>query len=241
MHPSILLLSTAALLGAVAPSRKAFDRLWPRRDNPKTAIELQTYATAFAESSDYGELWRTARWYVWLATGDVPSSAVKDDAMAGSKAGEKALLIKPAGVEAQYWTALSFGLYLSAIPPLEAMGSDLNKGFRDPLIAVMKADPGWKNASLDHVGPELALGALYQHLPWPEKDRGKAKTLFEAAVAAHPENLRAHYLLADLIKDDDPKAAREQLAIVINGDKRYDPPDARRTKRQAAALLAKLH
>jgi hypothetical protein len=235
--PVTIALLLAATLGGEEASRQAFDDLWPRRDEPSAAAALEAYATAFTAGSDYGELWRAAGWYVWLATGDVSGSAVKRYALQGLRAGEKALALEPAGVEAKYWTALSLGLYASAIAPLDALALNLGRGFRDPLVAVMRADPTCTNASVEYVGAELALGAMFQHLPWPARDVGRARTLFEAALEAHPENLRARFLLADLTKDENPDEARRQLERVVAGDEAYDPPDARRIKHRALALL----
>jgi hypothetical protein len=231
---------TMGSMGAAPADWAAFDDLWPRRDDPAVAAKLQSQATEFAASSSYEELWRAASWYVWLATDDRPGVDLRGAAVAGRRAGELALAQQPQGIEALYWTALSVGLYASVVKPLEALSLGLSAHFRDPLLSVGLADPNLENRRVESVGAEVALAAYFEHLPWPAQDRRRAHELLSRALRSHPENLRARYLLAELLVDEDPAGAVRELEAVCVGDEAYDPPDARRQKRKACALLGRL-
>ena len=239
MSASALVLALGLSAGDPA-TPESFDALWPQRDQPEAAETLARAAALFAASADYDELWRAASWYVWVASDDQKGSNLRAAALSGRVAGERALQIDPSGVEALYWTALSVGLYASMSGPFEALAAGIDKHFRDPLLTVSQADPGHENPRLEYVGADIALGALFQHLPWPGQDRTRARALLERAVRARPENLRAHYMLADFLRDVDRDAARRELELVRDGDAAYDPPDARRQKRKAVALLERL-
>jgi hypothetical protein len=237
---ALLLQGLASTANASFSATQEFDQLWTLRDDDAVAARLETRAQEFAASSDYEKLWRAASWYVWVATGDLPATARRAASLAGQAAGDRARQANPDGVEGKYWTALSVGLYASFVSQFEALGLGLDDRFRAPLQQAMESDPESQNPHLEWVGPVVALGAFYQHLPWPARNRSRARQLFERAVRSRPENLRAHFLLADLLKDEDLAAARRELQSVVDGDESYDPADAHRQKRRAAALLEQL-
>ncbi len=240
LHLLALLLSSLASLGAAPAALRQFDDLWARRDEGEAAATLERQAQLFATSTDYEELWRAASWYVWAACDERPGIDRRVVALAGIRAGERSLEQNPQGIEGKYWTALSVGLYVSTSNLLEALTIDLGARFREPLEEVIRANSSHENSRVECVGAEIALGAMYEHLPWPIPDRDRARELLERAVRARPENLRAHYMLGEFLRDEDPAAARRELEGVLGGDEGYDPPDARLQKRKAAALLKRL-
>jgi len=226
------------LCATADPQVAAFDEGWPRRDQPETSATLQALTDAFAASSTYEKLWRASSFYAWLGAGEVGNEEKKRLAKTGWELGERAGKLDSKGIEARYWTAINVGLYATTIPVFEALTLGIERRFRDPLIAVAKANAP-RSASVEYIGPEMALGSYFYKMPWPKQDKGKSREWFERALKARPDNLRAHYLHAETLGLDGNKAdARKELALVIDGSEAYDPPDARRFKRQAQLLLA---
>lgn len=246
---AFLILTAAPDLEVRDAQVSRFDQLWATRDGSASSAELERLAEAFSAppvrgadpAAAYERLWRATRWEVWLATGEVAKDEVRRHAQAGRKAGELARRLKPDGLEAKYWTALCVGLYASAIPTFEAMGLDLDEDYRLPLEEVLRADAELQRADLDYVGPAVALASYLWRVPWPEQDRHMALQLFDRALLAHPDSLRARFLLADAVREKDREAARRELARVVAAAPTEDRPDARRYKHQAEELLAKLH
>ncbi len=232
--------SLALLLSADADAAKIakFDALWPKRDDPAAAAELQRLIPDLKGAPDYDELWRATRWYDWMADG-AEGDAKRDLGKAGWDVGELAKKLKPDGLEGKYWTSVCIGAYSEAVGILKALTSGLEPKFRDPILEVIKADPDSKAPGLT-VSPTVAIGRYYDRLPWPKHSTDKAKEWLGRAIKAEPGALRAHYYLADAIKGDDKEAAKKELAFVLAGDEAYDPPEARRVKRWAKALLAQL-
>jgi hypothetical protein len=227
------------LLAASDPQIAALDEAWPRRDQAQEAASLQAAADAFAATQDYEKLWRAARWYAWLAGGEIGNEEKRKLSKTGADIGERAEKLNPKGIEARYWTSINVGFYASALPVFEALTLGIEKRFRDPLIAVAKANADHRVAAVEYVGPEMALGSYFYKMPWPKQDKGKSRDWFARALQGEPENLRVHYLYGEtLALDGDSAAARKQLAVVIDGAENYDPPDARRFKRYAQKLLS---
>jgi hypothetical protein len=227
-----------ALHGAADPQIATLEEAWPRRDQPRETAALQSLADAFAASQDYDKLWRASRWYAWLAGAEIGNEEKKKLAKIGAEIGERAEKLNDKGIEAKYWASINIGFYASAVPVFEALTLGIEKRFRDPLIAVAKANADHRTAGVEYVGPEMALGSYFYKMPWPKQDKRKSKEWFARALQGQPENLRAHYLFAEtLALEGDKTAARKELAWVLASGESYDPPDARRFKRYAQKLL----
>jgi hypothetical protein len=216
------------------------DELWTNRDDPQVEAQIAAMMKQFADSQDYEKLWRVARWYFWQADGAKDDATKKSLGKAGWDIGEKAKKVDSKGLEAKYWTSANIGAYSEAVGIFNALTEGLEAKFRDPLEQCAKADPNHLNANINYVGPQTALGRYYFRLPWPKRNLGKSKQLLQLAVKVRPENLRAHYFLAETLWDDGKKAeAKAELAFIKDGSESYDPPEARRAKRMAQALSEK--
>jgi hypothetical protein len=217
-----------------------FDELWSKRDDPQVATQIAATMKQFAESQSYDKLWRVARWYFWEADGAKDEATKKSLGKTGWDVGEKAKKLDPKGLEAKYWTSADIGAYSEAVGIFNALTEGLEAKFRDPLEQCVKADPNHLNAYINYVGPQTALGRYYFRLPWPKRNLGKSKQLLQLSVKVRPENLRAHYFLAETLWDDGKKAdAKSELALIRDASESYDPPEARRVKRMAATLAEK--
>ncbi len=217
-----------------------FDDLWAKRDDAQVEPQLAAMAKQFAESQDYQKLWRASRWYFWQADGANDDAGKKTLGKAGWDVGEKAKKIDSKGLEAKYWTSANIGSYSEAVGIFNALTEGLEGKFRDPLEQCVKADPNHLNANINYVGPQTALGRYYFRLPWPKRNLGKSKQLLQLSIKVRPENLRAHYFLAETLWDDGKKSeAKAELVLIRDASEAYDPPEARRVKHMAAALAPK--
>jgi hypothetical protein len=230
----------AALLVSADPAIAHYDELWKHRDEGGIPAQIAGLSAEFAASNDYEKLWRATRWYHWVADDAPNDDERKRLGKAGWDLGEKAKQLNPAGIEAKYWTSVDIGAYSEAVGVITALSQGLEGKFRDPILEVIAADPGMQNPNLDYCGPEMAMGRYYFKLPWPKHSDSKSKEWLNKAIKAHPENLLAHYYLADTLKDHDKDAARKELGIVIAGSESFDPPLARRVKRWAMRLLTRM-
>jgi hypothetical protein len=237
-----LITGLAAADGDGGPSSDVvkLDELWGKRDDPQVEAQIAATIKQFGESQDYEKLWRVARWYFWEADGAKDDATKKALGKAGWDAGEKAKKIDSKALEAKYWTSADIGAYSEAVGIFNALTEGLEAKFRDPLEQCVKADPNHLNANINYVGPQTALGRYYFRLPWPKRNLGKSKTLLQLAVKVRPENLRAHYFLAETLWDDGKKAeAKAELAFIKDASDSYDGPEARRVKAMAAPLAEK--
>jgi hypothetical protein len=232
--------SLCAILLSTDPAIARYDDLWTRRDDALAAAEIASMSKQFAASNDYDELWRAARWYHWVADGAPNDDERKALGKTGWDVGEKAKQINPAGVEGKYWTSVDIGAYSEAVGVITALAQGLESKFRDPIMEVIAADPGSQNPNLDYVGPEMAIGRYYYKLPWPKHSDSKSKEWLNRAIKTRPDNLLAHYYLADTLKDHDAEAARREIGIILAGSEAFDPPLARRVKRWAMRLATRI-
>jgi hypothetical protein len=219
-----------------------FDELWARRDDPVDAGELRRKAGEFAKEANYEKLWRVSRWYFWLADGEMGNPDRQEVlGKTGWNIGEKAQALDPKGLPAKYWTSVDIGMYAQGAGIVNAIFQGLEGKFRDPIQECAAADPKHTMAALDYIGPLMSLGRYYYSLPWPKRSLDHSEKLLRDAVASHPEILRARLFLAEtLIDQGDKEGAKGQLEAIQAGSLDYDPPEARRVKSRAAAVLKKL-
>jgi tetratricopeptide (TPR) repeat protein len=243
----VLTLAVAGDLRASAPEPTLpellarLDALHARRDEPAALAEAQRLAAAALALAprDYGVLWRAAR--VTFSASDVSGRPTEERSRLGQQAydyAQRAIAANPNGVAGHYWAALGIGSYAEGMGVLRALANGIEGKFRRPLERATALDE-----SYDHGNIPAVWAAYYLELPWPKRDRDKAAEEIKRALAINPANLRARLYQARIYKDTDhpaeAKALLAQIAAAPVG--RYDAPEERRVKKEAAEMAAKLH
>lgn len=242
----VLTLSVAADLRASSPEPALpellarLDALHARRDDPAARVEAQRLAaTALAQApNDYGVLWRAAR--VTFTASDVHGLPTDERSRLGQQAydyAQRAIAANPNDVAGHYWAALGIGSYAEGMGVLRALANGIEGKFRRPLERATALDEGY-----DHGSIPVVWAAYYLELPWPKRDRDKAAQEIKRALAINPANLRARLYQARIYKDTDhPAEARAQLAQIAAAPVgRYDAPEERHVKKEAAEMAATL-
>ena len=217
------------------------DDLWGRRDEPGVAERCGELAKAglSRNPASVGLLWRAARLHFWRADASDDPRTRESMSLAGWEEAERALELSPDCTDARYWAAASCGTYAEAIGVLVALSKGLDGRLRRNLDWVVEHAPGYERG-----GPLLALGRYWAQLPWPKRDRKKALANLRAALARHPENLRARLYLAEVLRAEGGAGRREALGLVehVLGDApgKYDAPEERLIQRRARALRGEL-
>lgn len=216
------------------------DSLHLRRDQPPALAESHRLAAAAlaAAPSDYGTLWRAAR--VRFTESDQPSQSPAERSRLGKEAydlAERAIAANPGDVAGHYWAVLGIGNYAEGIGVMRALASGIEGKFKRPLERATALDERY-----DHGSIPVIWAAYYLELPWPKRDRAKAAQQLRRALEINPANLRARLYQARIAMDEDhPTDARARLAeIAAAAIGKYDPPEERRVKQEAAALASKL-
>ena len=226
---------------AVAEAAARLDALHGRRDDPGALREARSLADALVARapSDYGVLWRAAR-VLFDESEDKRRSG--DDRSALAKQAydlaQRAIAVNPNDVAAQYWAALSIGNYAENMGVVRALANGIEGKFKRPLERATALD-----VTYDHGNIPAVWAAYYLELPWPKRDRDKAAQQAKQALQINPNNLRARLYQARIAADegrkDEARALLAQIAAAPVG--RYDPPEERAVKREAASQAANLH
>ena len=221
---------------AVARFAAQLDALHERRDDPAALAEARRVAAAAlaAAPSDYDVLWRAAR--VRFTESDVPPLSKEARGRLGQEAYElalRAIAANPDHVAGHYWAALSIGSAAEGMGVLRALASGIEGKFKRPLERATALDERY-----DHGSIPVVWAAYYLELPWPKRDRAKAATQLQRALAINPANLRARFYQARIAADDDrPAEARSLLRSIASAPVgAYDPPEERRVKTESATL-----
>ena len=224
----------------VAELAARLDALHARRDDPAALAEARRLADgALARApADYDVLWRAAR--VTFAESDLPNRSREERSRLGKEAydlAERAIAANPNGVAGQYWAALSIGRYAQGIGVMRALASGIEGKFRRPLERATALDESYEHGSIPAV-----WAAYYLELPWPKRDRKKAAEQCLRALAINPANLRARFYQARIAADEDRTAEAKSLLAEIAAAPvgRYDAPEERGVKKEAAELATKL-
>ena len=247
----VLLLSTPAAVTAppTPPAASSphdagvlarLDQLHARRDDPQAQREARRLAEAAvtAAPNDYATLWRAAR--VLFTDSDDHARPSDERSRLGKQAydlAERAIAANPNDVAGHYWAALSIGSYAEDMGAMRALANGIEGKFKRPLERATALDIRY-----DHGNIPVVWAAYFLELPWPKRDRTRAARELERALQLNPANLQARLYQARLaIAENHPAAAKALLAEIAAapGD-RYDPPDERRAKKDAAALAASL-
>ena len=124
-----------------------------------------------------------------------------------------------------------------ALGVLSALAKGIEGKFKRPLERATALDERY-----DHGNIPVVWAAYYLELPWPKRDREKASRELRRALAFNPASLRARLYLARIAADEGrPAEARALLAEIAAAPVgRYDAPEERRVKQEAAAQAAKV-
>ncbi len=96
--------------------------------------------------------------------------------------------------------------------------------------------------SFEGGGPHIAKGRYFYELPWPKRDLKRSKAELQPALQRAPNNPRAWLYLAEtLLKDDDPKAAKEAIDRIAAAKGTRDPAEERRVRQRAKAVAEKIN
>ena len=216
------------------------DVLHARRDDPAALAEAERLAAAALGQApnDYGVLWRAAR--VTFTASDLPGRSTDERSRLGKQAydfAERAIAANPNDVAGHYWATLGIGSYAEGMGVLRAVANGIEGKFRRPLERATALDE-----SYDHGSIPVIWAAYYLELPWPKRDRDKAAEEIRRALAINPANLRARLYQARIDRDEgrpaDAKALLSEITAAPVG--RYDAPEERRVKKEAAEMAASL-
>jgi len=240
---ALALLGPATTRAAAAPVSEMLarlDALHARRDELGARAEARHLADATLAQAptDYGTLWRAAR--ALFDESEAPQLSKDDRSRLGQQAydlAERALAVNPNDAAAQYWAALSIGRYAETMGVLRALANGIEGKFKRPLERATALD-----VSYDHGNVPVVWAAYYLELPWPKRDRDKAGVELRRALAINPANLRARLYQARIAIDEDHSDVARALLTTIAAAPvgRYDAPEERAVKREAAAMAAKL-
>jgi len=214
------------------------DALHARRDEPAARAEARhlTDAALAQAPADYGALWRAAR----ELFDESEATNLSDDERSrlgreGYDLAERAIAANPNDAAAQYWAALCIGRYAEKMGVLRALANGIEGKFKRPLERATALD-----VSYDHGNVPVVWADYHLELPWPKRDRDKAREELRRALAINPANLRARLYQARIAADEDhPADARALLATIAAAPVgRYDAPEERAVKKEAAKMAA---
>jgi len=236
--PSPSAAASGAAVGDDAAALARLDWLYQRREDPATFEEAHRLAVAAVTKapSSYEVLWRAAR--ETFSETDQPSRSADERSRLGKAAHDlaaRAIAVNPNGVEGHYWAALGIGRHAETMGVVRALANGIEGKFTRPLERATALDVRY-----DHGNIPVVWAAYYLELPWPKRDRAKAAAKLRQALEINPANLRARLYQARLaLSQDQPAEARAILdGIAAAPVGRYDPPEERAVKKEAAELAA---
>ena len=222
----------------LAKLEERVDELHKRRDDRAAWTELQGLVQSLLARApaDYGVLWRAARFYFWLSDDPgLPAEERSRQGKTGWDLAEHAVAANPNRVEGHYWAAVCMGNYALGLGVVKALSQGMEGKFRERLGRAEALD-----ARYEHGGVEIAWGRFFDKLPWPKRDRDAAALHLRRALEINPVSLRARVYLASSYLDQDRAAEAKRLLDEVAAAPaagRYDPPEERRAKALATALL----
>jgi len=236
--PSPSAAASGAAVGDDAAALARLDWLYQRRDDPATFAEAHRLAGAAITKapSSYEVLWRAAR--ETFSETDQPNRSADERSRLGKAAYDlalRAIAANPNRVEGHYWATLGIGRHAETMGVMRALANGIEGKFTGPLERATALDVRY-----DHGNIPVVWAAYYLELPWPKRDRAKAAAKLRQALEINPASLRARLYQARLaLSEDHPAEARALLdGIAAARVGRYDPPEERAVKKEAAELAA---
>jgi tetratricopeptide (TPR) repeat protein len=240
LAPALTPDARAAATPGLSDSVARLDQLYAHRDSRPALLEAQRVADAAvaAAPGDYGVLWRAARAY--FALSDDRSGPKSERASFGKTAwelGQRAAAANPSGVAGHYWSALGIGSSAQDMGIVRALANGIEGKFTGELRRATDLDPHYDNGNIF-----VAWGAYHMELPWPKRDRKKAEEMLHKALTINPASLTARLYLARLYlaedRQNEARALLQEIAAAPIG--RYDLPEERHTKVEAAQMAAQI-
>ncbi len=221
-------------LGGPLPSQaaddlKAADAAYDQggMQNLAKAVDLYTRA-AEANPDNYEIAWKSGRAHRMYG------KTAKELDMDGWKAlcaqygksgmayAQKAISLKPKGVEGHYYYGLSVGTYSDGVSILTALKEGLKKKTQASFEKAYDINKLYNDA-----GPMLSLGRFWTVLPWPLYNLEKALAYLREyqATPYFEGSAEAHVYLAELLRKigggKNKKEARELLEKAANSSDKY--------------------
>lgn len=222
---------------ALATTLARIDDLYRRRDDRAAWNEQQrlVQSTLARAPTDYGVLWRAARFYFWASDDpSVPHDQRSRWGKDGWDLAERAIAANGNDVAGYYWAAVCMGNYALGLGVVKALSQGLEGKFRDRLGRAAAL-----NGAYEYGGVDTAWGRFYDKLPWPKRDRKKAQDHLRRAIELNPAALRARvYLASSYLASDRAEEAKrllEEVAAAPLG--RYDAAEERRAKALASGMM----
>lgn len=208
-----LLLLVGAAQEALAPALGELDALDREAfENARAAVAMQRARALFAANpTSYDAAWRVARAAFKQAYTSQDTALKLALGQEGYQASQRALALRPDGVEALYWGSCALGEYGQSAGILQAVmdgvAGKIQKGFERAIQI---------DRSYNEAGPLEALGRYWYTLPWPMRDHARALALLEEGARIAPHKLRLQAYLGDsylaLERRDDARRAYERCA-----------------------------
>jgi tetratricopeptide (TPR) repeat protein len=182
------------------------DRLLTYGENPaRDRKALEVLERALAETGDdYELLWRAARAAYHVADAAPPEEKTRGFERAIQHA-ERAVALRPNGVEGHFWLGGSWGKYAETKGGLKAWR--LTKKVRSEMETVLKLRPDYEDGAAF-----LALGELDRRLPGLfGGSKKRARSYLEQGVRTAPDNLELKLQLAILDADEGRREEARRL------------------------------
>lgn len=176
-----------------------------------------------ANPASYEAAWKAARSYREFANEskkkNVPNwkGLCKEYGKLGMKYGEKAIALKPGGVEGNCWYGFSVGVYADSVSVLTALKEGLKGKTQTAYENAYKADKMYHGG-----GPMKALGRFWFVLPWPMQDKKQSVHYFREFMKSFPNDPEGQVFFAEtLLKTGDKDEAKALLQKASASSDKY--------------------
>jgi len=176
-----------------------------------------------AKPDDYETAWKAARDCRYYADEAKKKNApnwkatCKEYGKLGMKYGEKAIALKPNGIEGNFWYGTSVGTYSDGVSILTA----LKEGLKDKTQSSFEKSYQINKMYWDG-GPIKALGRFWFVLPWPMQDKGKSMKYLTEYQKLFPNDPEGQVYLGELLlKKGDKEQAKDVLQKASASSDKY--------------------
>jgi tetratricopeptide (TPR) repeat protein len=204
----------------------------------EAGVVQQIKSTLEQAARQYGETyevcWQLSRLYWWMADGEDDYSKMATLARTGWDWAEKAVKLRPDGVEGNLFLATNIGQYSLGIGVVRALANGLEGKFLAPLDKAIRLNP-----RIECAGPLRLKGNYYQNLPWIKQDLDAALKLLRQSLQLEPCAERSRLNIAETLekKGDIAGALVEVEKVLSARPNSVDPGDLPRI--QARARITK--